>query len=223
MTIEDPIEYLHRDKRSIVNQREIGNDTESFSKALRAALRQDPDVILVGEMRDFETIQTALTAAETGHLVLSTLHTIDATETVNRIISVFPPYQHKQVRMQLASVLKAIISMRLVPKMEGEGRVPAVEVLIATATIKDCILDPDKTKMIPDVITQGALHYGMQTFDQSLFKLYKSGLISYEEAMRRATNPDDFALKVKGIHSTSDLSYDEQAPKDEMKIDRFGS
>ena len=223
MTIEDPIEYLHRDKRSIVNQREIGNDTESFSKALRAALRQDPDVILVGEMRDFETIQTALTAAETGHLVLSTLHTIDATETVNRIISVFPPYQHKQVRMQLASVLKAIISMRLVPKMEGEGRVPAVEVLIATATIKDCILDPDKTKMIPDVITQGALHYGMQTFDQSLFKLYKSGFISYEEAMRRATNPDDFALKVKGIHSTSDLSYDEQAPKDEMKIDRFGS
>ena len=223
MTIEDPIEYLHRDKRSIVNQREIGNDTESFSKALRAALRQDPDVILVGEMRDFETIQTALTAAETGHLVLSTLHTIDATETVNRIISVFPPYQHKQVRMQLASVLKAIISMRLVPKMEGEGRVPAVEVLIATATIKDCILDPDKTKLIPDVITQGALHYGMQTFDQSLFKLYKSGLISYEEAMRRATNPDDFALKVKGIHSTSDLSYDEQAPKDEMKIDRFGS
>ena len=223
MTIEDPIEYLHRDKRSIVNQREIGNDTESFSKALRAALRQDPDVILVGEMRDFETIQTALTAAETGHLVLSTLHTIDATETVNRIISVFPPYQHKQVRMQLASVLKAIISMRLVPKMEGEGRVPAVEVLIATASIKDCILDPDKTKMIPDVITQGALHYGMQTFDQSLFKLYKLGLISYEEAMRRATNPDDFALKVKGIHSTSDLSYDEQAPKDEMKIDRFGS
>jgi len=223
MTIEDPIEYLHRDKRSIVNQREIGNDTESFSKALRAALRQDPDVILVGEMRDFETIQTALTAAETGHLVLSTLHTIDATETVNRIISVFPPYQHKQVRMQLASVLKAIISMRLVPKMEGEGRVPAVEVLIATASIKDCILDPDKTKLIPDVITQGALHYGMQTFDQSLFKLYKSGLISYEEAMRRATNPDDFALKVKGIHSTSDLSYDEQAPKDEMKIDRFGS
>ena len=223
MTIEDPIEYLHRDKRSIVNQREIGNDTESFSKALRAALRQDPDVILVGEMRDFETIQTALTAAETGHLVLSTLHTIDATETVNRIISVFPPYQHKQVRMQLASVLKAIISMRLVPKMEGEGRVPAVEVLIATASIKDCILDPDKTKLIPDVITQGALHYGMQTFDQSLFKLYKSELISYEEAMRRATNPDDFALKVKGIHSTSDLSYDEQAPKDEMKIDRFGS
>lgn len=223
MTIEDPIEYLHRDKRSIVNQREIGNDTESFSKALRAAMRQDPDVILVGEMRDFETIQTALTAAETGHLVLSTLHTIDATETVNRIISVFPPYQHKQVRMQLASVLRAIISMRLVPKMDGNGRVPAVEVLIATAMIKDCILDPDKSKMITDVVAQGALHYGMQTFDQSLFNLFKGGLISYEEAIRRATNPDDFALKVKGIQSTSDLTFDEQSSKDEMKIDRFGS
>ena len=223
MTIEDPIEYLHRDKRSIVNQREIGNDTESFSKALRASLRQDPDVILVGEMRDFETIQTALTAAETGHLVLSTLHTIDATETINRIISVFPPYQHKQVRMQLASVLKSIISMRLVPKVDGNGRVPAVEVLIATAMIKDCILDPDKSKMIPDVIAQGALHYGMQTFDQSIFNLYKGGLISYEEAIRRATNPDDFALKIKGIQSTSDLTFDEQSSKDEMKIDRFGT
>ncbi len=222
MTIEDPIEYLHRDKRSIVNQREIGNDTESFGKALRAALRQDPDVILVGEMRDFETIQTALTAAETGHLVLSTLHTIDATETVNRIISVFPPYQHKQVRMQLASVLKSIISMRLVPREDGKGRVPAVEVLIATATIKDCILDPDKTKTIPEVIAQGTLHYGMQTFDQSIFNLFKTGLISYEEALRRATNPDDFALKVKGISSTSDV-YDESVrpEKEDMKIDRF--
>lgn len=224
MTIEDPIEYLHRDKRSIVNQREIGSDTESFSKAMRAAMRQDPDVILVGEMRDFETIQTALTAAETGHLVLSTLHTSDAAETVNRIISVFPPYQHKQVRMQLASVLRGIISMRLVPKSDGKGRVPAVEVLIATATIKDCILDSDKTKSINDVIAQGTIHYGMQTFDQSLFNLFKSGLISYEEALRRATNPDDFALKVKGIQSTSDVSLeDQQQPnKDEMKIDRFG-
>jgi twitching motility protein PilT len=224
MTIEDPIEYLHRDKRSIVNQREIGSDTESFSKALRAAMRQDPDVILVGEMRDFETIQTALTAAETGHLVLSTLHTIDATETVNRIIAVFPPYQHKQVRIQLASVLRGIISMRLVPRIDGKGRVPAVEVLIATATIKDCILDPDKTKFIADVVAQGTIHYGMQTFDQSLFSLYKSGLISYEEALRRASNPDDFALKVKGIQSTSDVYGDQQHKnKDEMKIDRFGS
>jgi twitching motility protein PilT len=224
MTIEDPIEYLHRDKRSIVNQREIGSDTESFSKAMRAAMRQDPDVILVGEMRDFETIQTALTAAETGHLVLSTLHTSDAAETVNRIISVFPPYQHKQVRIQLSSVLKGIISMRLVPKTDGKGRVPAVEVLIATATIKDCILDADKTKSINDAIAQGMLHYGMQTFDQSLFNLFKSGLISYEEALKRATNPDDFALKVKGIQSTSDVSLEgqQQPSRDEMKIDRFG-
>jgi len=221
MTIEDPIEYLHRDKRSIVNQREVGNDTESFGKALRAALRQDPDVILVGEMRDFETIQTALTAAETGHLVLSTLHTIDAAETINRIISVFPPYQHKQVRIQLASVLKSIISMRLVPKADGKGRVPAVEILIATATIKDCILDSDKTKLIHDVIAQGAIHYGMQTFDQSLFNLFKSGLITYEEALRRASNPDDFALKVKGIQSTSDLTFEEPSLSEDMKIDRF--
>jgi twitching motility protein PilT len=229
MTIEDPIEYLHRDKKSIVNQREIGSDTESFSKALRQALRQDPDVILVGEMRDFETIQTALVAAETGHLVLSTLHTIDAPETINRVISVFPPYQHKQVRMQLSSVLKGIISMRLVPRADGKGRVPAVEVLVATVTIKDCILDPDKTRLIPDVIEQGTIHYGMQSFDQSLFGLFKSGLITYEEAIKRASNPDDFALKVKGIQSTSDLSIEEQLSmrpekpedKDKMKIDRF--
>jgi twitching motility protein PilT len=232
MTIEDPIEYLHRDKKSIINQREIGSDTESFSKALRQALRQDPDIILVGEMRDFETIQTSLVAAETGHLVLSTLHTIDATETINRIIAVFPPYQHKQVRMQLAAVLRGIISMRLMPKADGKGRVPAVEVLVATATIKDCVLDPDKTKLITDMIEQGAIHYGMQTFDQSLFSLYRSGLITYEEALRRATNPDDFVLKVKGIQSTSELSIEEQLAmkpekpakpedKDKMKIERF--
>jgi twitching motility protein PilT len=231
MTIEDPIEYLHRDKKSIINQREIGSDTESFSKALRQALRQDPDIILVGEMRDFETIQTSLVAAETGHLVLSTLHTIDATETINRIIAVFPPYQHKQVRMQLSSVLKGIISMRLMPKADGKGRVPAVEVLVATALIRDCILDPDKNKLISDAIEQGAIHYGMQTFDQSLLSLYKSGFITYEEALRRATNPDDFVLKVKGIQSTSDLSLEEQLsmrpgkdkPDDEgkMNIERF--
>lgn len=222
ITIEDPIEFLHRDKRSIINQREVGTDTESFSKALRAALRQDPDVILVGEMRDFETIQICLTAAETGHLVLSTLHTIDAAETVNRIISVFPPYQHKQVRTQLSSSLKGIVSMRLMPRADGKGRVPAVEVLVATLSIKDCILDPDKTKLLPDVIAQGAVHYNMQTFDQSLLNLFKSNLITYEDALRGATNPDDFALKVKGIQSTSDLTYESpQAQKDQMKIDRF--
>lgn len=230
ITIEDPIEYLHRDKKSIINQREIGTDTESFGKALRQALRQDPDVILVGEMRDFETIQTALVAAETGHLVLSTLHTIDTAETINRIITVFPPYQHKQVRLQLASVLRAIISMRLMPRADGKGRVPAVEILIATATIKDCIVTPEKTKLIHDMIEQSAIHYNMQTFDQSLLTLYKKGFITYEEALRAATNPDDFVLKVKGVQSTSDLSIEEQLSfrpekppvKDEMKIDRFG-
>src|SRR4030067_1986624 len=204
ITIEDPIEFLHRDKSSIISQREIGSDTESFSKALRAALRQDPDVILVGEMRDFETIMTALAAAETGHLVLSTLHTEDATETVNRIILAFPPYQHKQVRVQLASVLRAIVSMRLIPRADGNGRVPAVEILIGTTTIKDCIEDPDKTKLIPHYIAKGYSQYGMQTFDQSLFNLFKNGLITYEDALHRATNPDDFILRVKGIRSTSD-------------------
>lgn len=212
VTIEDPVEYLHKDKKGIVNQREVGTDTESFSKALRAALRQDPDVILVGEMRDFETIQTALTAAETGHLVLSTLHTLDATETVNRIISVFPPYQHKQVRMQLSTILKGIVSQRLVPRADGQGRVPAVELLLATAMIRDCISEPDKTKLIPDAIAQGKVHYGMQTFDQSLFDLYSKGLITYDEALRWATNPDDFKLKVKGIHSTSDIAFEEKPP-----------
>ena len=226
LTIEDPIEYTHRDKRSIVNQREIGSDADSFNKALRQALRQDPDVILVGEMRDFETIQTALVAAETGHLVLSTLHTTDATETVNRIIAVFPPYQHKQVRMQLSAVLRAVVSMRLLPRADGNGRVPAVEVLIATMTIKDCILDPDKTKLIPDVITQGTLHYGMQTFDQSIFNLFTSGLITYEEALRMATNPDDFALKTKGVQSTSDLTLGGDRPLSQTEgktpIEKFG-
>lgn len=223
ITIEDPIEFLHRDKKSVINQREVGADTQSFSKALRAALRQDPDVILVGEMRDFETIQTALIAAETGHLVLSTLHTVDASETINRIISIFPPYQHKQVRLQLASVLKAIISMRLLPKADGNSRVPAVEVLVSTATVRSCIEDPDKTKLIPDVIAQGFSQYGMQTFDQSLFGLYKAGLITYEEALLGATNPDDFALKVKGIQSTSESWQEEGAKASEKKpkIERF--
>ncbi len=226
MTIEDPIEFLHRDKRSVVNQREVGADTESFSKALRAAMRQDPDVILVGEMRDFETIQTALVAAETGHLVLSTLHTVDAAETVNRIISVFPPYQHKQVRIQLASVLKAIISMRLVPKADGTGRVPAAEILIGTATIKACVEDPDKTKQIPDIIAQGSSQYGMQTFDQSLLGLYRDGLITYQDALRRATSPDDFVLKVKGVQSTKDMKEEDEGSiqdKGVPGIERFSS
>jgi twitching motility protein PilT len=208
MTIEDPIEFLIRDKRSIVNQREVGVDTMSFGQALKSALRQDPDVILVGEMRDLETIETALTAAETGHLVMSTLHTLDATETVNRIISAFPPYQQKQVRLQLGTVLKAVISQRLVPRADGKGRVPATEVLLATARVRELIEDKDRTKEIPDAIAQGHVSYGMQTFDQSLMALLKSGVITYEEALRQATNPDDFALRVSGVSATSDTKWD---------------
>src|SRR5262247_1483804 len=167
VTIEDPVEFLHRDKKSYVNQREVDVDTRSFYEALRGALRQDPDVILVGEMRDYETIETALMAAETGHLVLSTLHTLDATETINRIVSVFPPYQQKQIRLQLAAVLKAAVSQRLMPRADGTGRVPAVEVMRTTNFIRDCIENKDKTKLIHDAIAQGTSQYGMQTFDQS--------------------------------------------------------
>ena len=211
MTIEDPIEFLIRDRRSIVNQREIGVDTQSFANALRAALRQDPDVILVGEMRDYETIETALTAAETGHLVMSTLHTLDATETVNRVISVFPPHQQKQIRLQLSGVLKAVLSMRLIPRADGRGRVPAVEVMITTPFIRDCIINKDKTKLIHEAIAAGVSQYGMQTFDQSLFELFQKDLISYEEALRQATNPDDFKLKVEGIHSTAEMAQEEMS------------
>ncbi len=207
ITIEDPIEFLHRDKKSIVNQRELGFDTFSFSSALRAALRQDPDTILVGEMRDMETIEIAITAAETGHLVLSTLHTIDATETINRIVSTFPPHQQNQIRLQLAGIIKGIVSQRLVPAADGKGRVPAVEVMVATARIKECIEDPDKTKQIKDAIATGGTTYGMQSFDQSLMGHLKTGKITYEEALKWASNPDDFALKVSGISSTSDTSW----------------
>jgi twitching motility protein PilT len=209
MTIEDPIEFLHRDKKSLVNQREVEVDTKSFSSALRSALRQDPDVILVGEMRDYETIETALNAAETGHLVLSTLHTLDATETINRIISVFPPHQQKQIRLQLAAVLKSAISMRLLPRADGTGRVPAVEVMRTTNYIRDCIENKDKTKMIHEAIAQGTSQYGMQTFDQSIYQLYKRDLITMEEALRRASNPDEFKLKIAGIESTAEMAQRE--------------
>jgi len=215
VTIEDPIEFLHRDKKSIINQREVGSDTEGFQPAMKSALRQDPDVILVGEMRDHETIETALTAAETGHLVLSTLHTIDATETVNRIISVFPPYQQRQMRIQLAAVLRGVISMRLVPRLDGKGRVPAVEVMIASARVRQMIDDKELTKQLPDAIQQGYESYGMQTFDQSLMGLLKQKFISFEEALRQCSNPDDFKLKVSGVSSTSDLSWDAFGGSDE--------
>jgi twitching motility protein PilT len=208
MTIEDPIEFLIRDKRSIVNQREVGVDTLSFGQALKSSLRQDPDVILVGEMRDLETIETALTAAETGHLVLSTLHTLDATETIARIVSAFPPHQQKQVRLQLGSVLRAVISQRLVPRADGKGRVASVEVLVCNSRIREMIEDKDRTKEIPQAISQSFTTYGMQTFDQSLMGLFKQNAITYEEALRQCSNPDDFALRVSGISATSDSSWD---------------
>jgi twitching motility protein PilT len=211
ITIEDPIEYLHRDALAIINQREIGVDTRSFAFALRSALRQDPDVILVGEMRDQETIETALHAAETGHLVFSTLHTLDATETINRIISVFPPHQQKQIRLQLSTVLKAAVSQRLVPSIDGSNRVPAVEVLVATAFIRDCIVDKEKTHLIQGAIAAGTSQYGMQTFDQSIFDLFSKGFISYEEALRWASNVDEFKLRVQGISTTADVAKHQMA------------
>ena len=222
MTVEDPIEYLHRDHRSIVNQREVNVDTQSFSHALRSALRQDPDVILVGEMRDHETVETALLAAETGHLVFSTLHTLDATETVNRIIAVFPPHQQRQVRIQLASVVKGAIAQRLLPRADGLGRVPAVEVMIATGFIRDCIIDKDRTAQIHGAIASGTSQYGMQTFDQSIFNLYQQGFVTVEEALRWASNVDEFKLKIQGISTTADLARDEMARGGAPEITRFG-
>lgn len=228
VTVEDPIEFLHRDNLALVNQREVSTDTRSFAAAMRAALRQDPDVILVGEMRDFETVETALLAAETGHLVLSTLHTLDATETINRIIAVFPPHQQKQIRLQLASVLKAVVSMRLVPRADGQGRAPAVEVLVATPFIRDCIVDKEKTHLIQGAIEGGTSQYGMQSFDQSLFGLLSRGLIAYDEALRWASNPDEFKMKVQGISSVTDRARDQMArgvlggDSDNIEITRFG-
>lgn len=209
VTIEDPIEFLHKDKESFVTQREVDVDTRSFAEALRGSLRQDPDVILVGEMRDLETIETALVAAETGHLVLSTLHTLDAQETLTRILSAFPPFQQKAIRIQLAGLLKAVVSQRLMKSALGNSRVPAVEVLISTPLIRDYILHEEKTSSIRDAIAAGTSQYGMQTFDQSLFYLYQSGLISLEEALRGSTNPDEFRLRLAGIQNTSTIAKEE--------------
>jgi twitching motility protein PilT len=209
ITIEDPIEFLHRDKKGFVNQREVEVDTPSFASALRASLRQDPDIILVGEMRDLETIGTALHAAETGHMVFSTLHTLDAVETINRIISVFPPPEQKQIRIQLAATLKAVISQRLVKRSDGTGRVPAIEVLIATAYIRECIIIPEKTRSIHEALAAGVSQYGMQTFDQSLYDLYTQNLINYETALENATNPDDFKLRCSGIGSGTDTAREQ--------------
>ena len=220
ITIEDPIEFLHRDKKGFVNQREVEVDTPSFGSALRAALRQDPDVILVGEMRDLETIQTALLAAETGHLVFSTLHTLDATETIQRIIAVFPPPEQKQIRLQMATTLKAVISQRLVRKSDGIGRVPAVEVLISTEYNRDCIINPEKTRLIHDAIAAGTSQYGMQTFDQSLYDLYSQGLITLDEALVNSSNPDEFKLRIAVIRTTADAAREEMERA--AQVERFG-
>lgn len=211
ITIEDPIEFLHRDRKAIINQREVGQDTLSFANALRAALREDPDVILVGEMRDIETIQIAMLAAETGHLVLSTLHTLDATETINRIISVFPLEHQHSIRLQLSGIIKGIISQRLLAKADGKGRIPAVEILVSTSRIRECVADEARTREIREAIAEGHITYGMQTFDQSLLQLYKQEQITYETALASATNPDDFALYVKGISGTSEGKWEMNA------------
>ena len=242
VTIEDPIEYAFKDKQSVVNQREVGFDTSSFAQALRAALRQDPDVVLLGELRDLETVEIAMTAAETGHLVLSTLHTVDAVETVNRIVSLYPPHQQGQARLQLVAVLKAVISQRLLPRADRQGMVPASEILIATARVRELIADPKRTREIHDAIATGQDPYGMVSFDQSLTSLVQQGLVSYEEALTNATNPDDFALFFKGFSkggqssnvstaaiasqtanetTTAAQEQDQAAANDQFQIDRF--
>jgi twitching motility protein PilT len=208
ITIEDPIEFLHRDIKSHINQREVGTDTGSFDQALRRVLRQDPDVLLVGEIRDLETLDTALKAADTGHLVFSTLHTTDATQTINRVLSFYPPHQQAEVRFMLSSALQAIISLRLVPRADKPGRVPATEVLINTAAVRDNIRDMTKSLNIPELIREGTIQYGMQSFDQSLMNWYNQGVISYENALFYATSPSEFALRVQGVKAASDTSWD---------------
>ncbi|RUM48885.1 MAG: type IV pili twitching motility protein PilT [Hydrogenothermus sp.] len=208
ITIEDPIEYVFRDKNSYIVQREIGLDTMSFSTALRAALREDPDVILVGEMRDLETIETAIRAAETGHLVFSTLHTQNAKETINRIIDMFPLEAQNQIRILLAATLRAVISQRLVPRKDGKGVVAAVELLINTGAIYDAILDPDKFETINDLMEKGRNQYGMQTFDQALLDLYNKGLITKEDALAASESPADLELRMKGISTETSMDDD---------------
>lgn len=208
ITIEDPIEFLHRDNKSRISQREVGTDTASFEQALRRVLRQDPDVLLVGEIRDLPTLDTAMKAADTGHLVFSTLHTTDATQTINRVLSFYPPHQQAEVRFLLASALEAVISMRLIPRADRAGRVPATEILINTAAVRDNIRDMSKSLNIPDLIAEGTIQYGMQSFDQSLMNWFVKGVISYEHALYYATNPSEFALRVQGVASTSDAKWE---------------
>jgi twitching motility protein PilT len=227
VTVEDPIEYTFRDKRSVVNQREVGFDTRSFAKALRAALRQDPDVMLVGEMRDLETSEIAMTAAETGHLVLSTLHTVDATETINRIISMFPTHQQVQARLGLASVLRGVISQRLLPRADGKGMVPALEIMVNTERVRELIEDPQRTREINTAIKQGFHPYGMISFDQSLADLVKRRLVTYDEAVKHSSSPSDFALLFRGVSGggnqwDSSPHGDAGQGDDEFEIERFG-
>lgn len=207
ITLEDPIEFLHRDINCHINQREVGTDTATFAQGLRRVLRQDPDVILIGEIRDIETLDAALKAADTGHLVFSTLHTMDATQTIQRVMSFYPPHQQAEVRFSLANALQAVISQRLVPRADKPGRVPAIEILINTAAVRDQIRDMEKSLNIPDLIREGTVQYGMQLFDQSLMQWYSQGVISYESALFYATSPAEFALRVQGVAGTSDQSW----------------
>jgi twitching motility protein PilT len=207
ITIEDPIEFLHRDINCHINQREVGTDTANFGQALRRVLRQDPDVVLIGEIRDIETLDTALKAADTGHLVFSTLHTTDATQTINRVLSFYPPHQQAEVRFSLATALQAVVSLRLVPRADKPGRIPACEILINTAAVRDNIRDMNATLNIPDLIKEGTVQYGMQSFDQSLMGWYTKGIISYESAVFFATSPAEFALRVQGVAGTSDNTW----------------
>ncbi|MBM4194037.1 MAG: type IV pilus twitching motility protein PilT [Gemmatimonadetes bacterium] len=208
ITIEDPIEFLHRDINCHINQREVGTDTGSFAQALRRVLRQDPDIVLIGEIRDLETLEIALKAADTGHLVFSTLHTQDATQTINRVLSFYPPHQQADVRSSLSTTLQAVISLRLVPRSDRAGRIPACEILINTAAVRDNIRDMTKSLDIPDLIKEGTVQYGMQSFDQSLMNWYSKGVISYENALFYASSPSEFALRVQGIAGTSDTTFD---------------
>ena len=234
ITIEDPIEFLIRDKKSIINQREVGNDTGSFARALKAALRQDPDVIMMGEMRDLETIEIAMTAAETGHLVMSTLHTVDAAEAVNRVVTAFPPHMRDQARYQFANLFRGVVSQRLVSRADGKGRVPAVEVMLSTGRIREMIMEESTARSITEQVSKGFDNYGMQTFDQSLMWLLQNGFITYEEALVQSSNPDDFALRVSGIASSANdgewgtfeegggaVEDDDDFDLEEFEIDRF--
>src|SRR5512138_1823900 len=208
ITIEDPIEFLHRDINCNINQREVGTDTANFGQALRRVLRQDPDVVLIGEIRDIETLDTALKAADTGHLVFSTLHTTDATQTINRVLSFYPPHQQAEVRFALASALHAVVSLRLVPRIDRPGRVPAAEILVNTAAVRDNIRDMSKSLNIPELIREGTVQYGMQSFDQSLMSWYTRGVISFDSALFYATSPAEFALRAQGVAGSSDTSWD---------------